>query len=241
MRQGLIAASICAGLAGPAKADDLSPFVEGVLFHVLLHEMAHGLIRTFDLPVLANEEDMADTFATGFVIRNAGDPVEIITARTNSWFYEADQNPDLDLAGEHPADLRRAYRTLCMLYGSSPADYENIVANHPFTEGDLADCGETAEQQMDAWDAILAPHLGDTASQNVTITYEDVYLAQALRNSEIMDDIAMLARRYDWPDQITFALKGCSGTASWSRSTRTISLCDSYIDRFQSQDVAINN
>jgi len=47
-----------------ANNPDLSDFSKNVVTHVLYHELAHALIREFDLPVLTNEEAMADSFAT---------------------------------------------------------------------------------------------------------------------------------------------------------------------------------
>ena len=235
---------VSAGLAAPAQADELSPFVENVLTHVLLHEVAHALIREFDIPVLANEENMADSFATAFITSQFDPDISapMIMDRVISWFYEAAQDDEPRLQGEHEPDIRRAYRTLCMLYGTSPADYAHLTEPYPFSNRDLADCGEIAEQKEAAWDRVLTPFLADAPSPNVEVAYGDVYLAEATRNSGVMEDVADIARRYDWPEKITFALRDCGdGTGAWwSRSEKTITLCDSYVDRFQSQDFAIN-
>lgn len=244
MRKNLIIAVLCAGAAAPSHADTLSPFVKNVLTHVMLHEMAHGLIREFDLPVVANEEDMADSFATSYINMHFDERKSIITDRTDSWFYEAAQDDpaDLRLQSEHAPDIRRAYRTLCLLYGMSPADYGDVVDGRPFSERDLTDCGEIGEQTANGWMRTIAPLQTNAPSQNVVVSYDDVYLADAVQGSGVLEEVARIARRFDWPEQITLALKDCgNGTgAYWSRSTRTITLCDSYVDRFQSQDFALN-
>jgi len=48
--------------------EKVSQFAEDVLFHVVMHEMGHALVREFDLPVLGNEETLADTFATHYIV-----------------------------------------------------------------------------------------------------------------------------------------------------------------------------
>ena len=48
-------------------SDKAIEFAEDVVLHVDLHEIGHALIREFDLPVLGNEETMADAFATHYL------------------------------------------------------------------------------------------------------------------------------------------------------------------------------
>ena len=48
-------------------------FARNVALHVLLHELGHAVFHEFDVPILANEEVMADSFATTFIIRHVRD------------------------------------------------------------------------------------------------------------------------------------------------------------------------
>ncbi|MBL0039478.1 MAG: hypothetical protein IPP28_00160 [Xanthomonadales bacterium] len=43
----------------------LNQFVSGTLRFVLLHEIGHGFVDLYGIPVLGREEDAADRFATG--------------------------------------------------------------------------------------------------------------------------------------------------------------------------------
>ncbi|MEM9704320.1 MAG: DUF4344 domain-containing metallopeptidase, partial [Planctomycetota bacterium] len=58
------------GAEEPIAADDprVLQFAENVLLHTTLQEMGHALVREFDLPVLGNEETLADAFATYYVV-----------------------------------------------------------------------------------------------------------------------------------------------------------------------------
>ena len=47
----------------PAKKKQLVEFIIGNTLFVLTHELGHGLINEFNMPVLGREEDAADSFA----------------------------------------------------------------------------------------------------------------------------------------------------------------------------------
>ena len=62
LRSSLFLLLLLSGI--PALADtEISPFAKNVVRHVLMHELAHALIREFDLPVLGNEENIADSLS----------------------------------------------------------------------------------------------------------------------------------------------------------------------------------
>jgi len=57
----------CTNAHSQQQADKVSKYAEDVILHVVLHEIGHGLIREFDLPVLGNDETMADALATHYL------------------------------------------------------------------------------------------------------------------------------------------------------------------------------
>jgi len=64
---------------------------------VLLHEMSHAQIYEFKLPMLGNEEVMADTFANVVVSQiYRDDAVAIIKDRAGSWLVEDAEVSPLD-------------------------------------------------------------------------------------------------------------------------------------------------
>ena len=219
----------------------ISPFVKNVTTHVVLHEVGHALIREFDLPVLANEENMADSFSTNYITQNRrDDAVAIITHRAQSWLIE-DQSVDpknYDLKGEHELDKRRAYTSLCLLYGADPAQWRTQVAWVNFSQRDLQDCSDTAPHQIESWQKILFPfhHRKGQKSKNIDIIYGDGPYTLAMKKTGILEKIASEISRYNWPNTITLHFDHCSGGASWKRDSRTILICDNYIKRFIEQE-----
>ncbi len=222
----------------------LSHFVQNVTTHVLLHEMGHALIHEFSIPVLGNEENMADSFATNFITQNLRDnAAEIITARAQSWMIEdAEVNPQqYDLKGEHELDKRRAYRVLCLLQGADPTEWQSVVQWANFSERDLADCSDTTPQQIESWKRTLAPlqPSTQTKSNQVSIIYGDGPYKSLMQQSGVIERVAQQMRRFNWPNEITIHFDHCTKGASWNRRQRKILLCDDYIERFLQQEAQL--
>ncbi|MDX8352563.1 DUF4344 domain-containing metallopeptidase [Cognatiyoonia sp. IB215182] len=229
----------------PVIASFDGEFAIAVTRHVLYHELAHALIREFQLPVLANEEVMADTFATSWIIsQHYSEAPALILPRIESWMYEASEvSPrDYDFKSEHPLDIRRAYQTACLLYGADPAEWSEHVAWLEFPETDLADCSDTAPDQIAGWEAIIAPHLlpASERSERVEVIYGEGPMKSAMQASGMFDAFADEVRRFDWPEKITLHFDHCGEGAYWNRTNRLITLCDEYVQRFVDQGDAIN-
>ncbi|MEL6600998.1 MAG: DUF4344 domain-containing metallopeptidase [Pseudomonadota bacterium] len=229
---------------GPAQAGELSAFSLNVTRHVLYHELAHALIREFDLPVLANEEAMADSFAVLAVMELHRDDVEeIVLDRVRSWLYEdAQSDPSTyNFRSEHDLDIRRAYQAACLFYGLDPNSFRDAVGWLDFTTGQLADCSDTAPDQQEGWQSIVYPKLlpDDGRSEKVTLSYGGSPLDSQVQASGVFEDFAAVVARFDWPEPVTILFAECRGGASWSRSTRTIRFCDSYLRRFIDQGIAL--
>lgn len=227
------------GLNAQVAASDpkrLSNFVENNVMHVVLHEIAHALIKEFELPILGNEENMADGFATYYITQNMhDDAAQIITARAKSWIYEDSQvKPEnYDMKGEHELDIRRAYNVMCALYGADPAQWESDVEWVGFSERDLNDCSDSTPHQTQSWQKILKLYLlGLKKSTNVELIFGEGPYKQVMENSGLMQHIEKIMQRFDWPQAVVLHFDHCDSGAFWNRETRVIMLCDDLIERF---------
>lgn len=230
-------------LASPAVAVEVKPlskFVKNVITHVLLHEVAHALIREFDLPILGNEENVADGFASHYITKYMrGDAVQIITSRAKSWVYEDSlvSQRNYDMMGEHELDIRRAYNVMCSLYGADPSEWKNDVKWVGFSENDLNDCSDFTPKQIESWQRVFARiALSEKKAQNVEVKYGKGPYIQAMKSSGIIETVAQAMRRFNWPQPIVLRFDKCAKGAFWSRASRTIQLCDDYVARFIEQE-----
>jgi hypothetical protein len=194
--------------------------------------------------VLANEEAMADSFATlWFAVRQPDDAERVVMARVRSWLIE-DSEVDpaaYDFKGEHLLDIRRAYQAACLLYGADPSRWTQAVAWLDFNQGDLDDCSDTAPDQIEGWQAVLAPHWlpEGRSSRKVEVIYGEGVLREDMIAAGVVDEVARIAARFDWPHPVTLHFDACDSGARWSRQSRTILLCDSYVARFVNQGRAL--
>lgn len=247
-RIGLIGvAALAVALAAPtpvAAQKPISEFTQNVTLHVLMHELGHAVFREFGVPILANEENMADSFATTTITQDMrDDAVAIVSDRARSWMLEDDEaaSSGLDLRaelrGEHELDLRRAYQTMCLLYGADPAEWTEAVAWVGFSEDEKADCSDTAPDQIEGWSEVLAPHRlpEGEVSNKIEVIYGEGPMKDHMVASGVMERAASFARTFDWPEPIVLHFDDCDGGASWSRDDRRVLLCDDYVARFVAQ------
>jgi hypothetical protein len=168
------------------------------------------------------------------------DAVAILKDRARSWLYEGAQvePEDYDLEGEHELDTRRAFRTICLLYGADPAAFPEVVEWIGLSEHDANDCSDTAPDMIDGWERVLAPHrlAEGEVSDNVIVQYGEASHTSAVRQSALLEEIADVMRRYDWPHPVVLHFDSCGREgSSWSRTERRILMCDEYFDRFVRQ------
>ena len=84
------------------------------------------MVREFDLPILSNEEAMADAFATHYLTMHMPDrALDVLMARTTSLMIEAGELPrdQWPISGEHESDARRAFQIAAWAIAADPAKY----------------------------------------------------------------------------------------------------------------------
>lgn len=108
----------------------LTNAVFGALEFIFYHELGHALIDVYEIPATGREEDAVDQFSTLFLLDT---DVGIDAALSGaSFFYELGANrtgsaKDLAYWDEHSLDQQRFYNIVCLVYGSNPNRYQNLV------------------------------------------------------------------------------------------------------------------
>lgn len=123
---------------------------------VVFHELGHGLVRAYSLPITGREEDAVDDLATVTLIR-AGASDAAVDA---SIFWLVSDNgaaTQEQYADEHSLNAQRFYETLCTVYGSDPDRYAWLAEEGVLPAARVARCPDEYAQKSTSWGALLGP------------------------------------------------------------------------------------
>ena len=141
---------------------------------VVAHETGHALIDLLDLPVTGRQEDAVDQFATALMQRIGGEdesPREVAqNLRMASHSFLADAGTDVTMqayADTHSLGLQRYFNLQCLLYGSDPERFADMVERGDLPETRAKTCPTEARRANDAWVRLLAPHLAPAYKMSV--------------------------------------------------------------------------
>jgi hypothetical protein len=236
------------GGGDPAAAADrfddveVSAFARDVTLHVVLHEVGHALVREFDLPVLGNEEAVADAFATWYLTTYMPDrAVDVLTARVRSLMIEAAQDAQVDWSGEHDHDARRAHRIAALAVAADAEKYRPVAAVVGMSEDDVRDARDYGAEIHRSWRRVLAPlWMPDgLGSPEARVVHDDgSAFLDRLCSGGLAHEIESALARFDWHSQVTVRFVEGDGGAQWNRSRRTITVHSEYVVRFVRQGMS---
>ncbi|MBP7376113.1 MAG: hypothetical protein KA956_06520 [Pyrinomonadaceae bacterium] len=146
---------------GTGMADDKAydKMFDAVRF-VFLHEIGHALTDTYKLPITGNEEDAADRCSAFINLTELGDDgVRAVLAAADSFKIESKRRTadKSDLADEHLLQEQRFYNSLCMIYGSNPSKYSNIVTDGYLPKARAERCESEFTRTAESWATLLKP------------------------------------------------------------------------------------
>lgn len=145
--------------ARPNQLDDVET---GAIVFVLYHEVAHALIDVLDVPVVASEEQTADSFASVFAIESTdgGELVPLSAAAMAEAAHRKRGTPTLaDYADDHGFDRQRALAEVCLVYGSNPSRYAVFVRKGYVPSHREEICRFDYQRTFRSWRRLLGPWL----------------------------------------------------------------------------------
>lgn len=145
--------------SGDADQKAYDSMFDAITF-VFLHEMGHALVDQYKLPVTGNEEDAADRMSSFVCIEELGDEgVRAILAAADAMRIQSKTktNTSRDMADEHLLQEQRFFNSLCMVYGSNPEKYTNIVDNGYLPQERAVRCPSEYQRTAGSWNDLLAP------------------------------------------------------------------------------------
>ncbi len=237
---------------GTDDADRIE-FVVGNVVFVMLHEFSHLIIEDFDVPVLGNSEDAADTLAAVTLIRaDRAHPERdfrlirmlLTAADANRILWQRgleQENPVVYLA-RHPLSVQRAARITCLAYGSELELLEPLpeIVGLPEFRADW--CEEEYEDAERAWlwvrDSFVRNASGTANEHQVVYGSTRDPDRQAIREWLVQHEaleraIANIGRSTLLPGAITLRTRSCgSPDAYWDGNTRELVICYQLIEAF---------
>jgi hypothetical protein len=143
--------------------------VVGALDGIYFHELGHGLVDLYRLPVTGREEDAVDQLSALILINaaKAGQEQAIfntIEALSRMAQEEGDYVSRDAHAGQHSMTGQRYYTWLCYLYGSDHNRFLDLVASGELPLHRASGCEQEYDQMMRSWTTLLQPYLKTLAS-----------------------------------------------------------------------------
>jgi len=260
LRKLILSAALLAGLTAPAGAaspqqrEEIETFVLGNTVFTLFHEIGHALIHQLQLPLLGKEEDAVDGLATLLMLGDRGDAKsdELVFAAADGW---ALMHAETQAGGEplpfwdtHSLDMQRFHNIICMIYGSDPDGFEDIVSRSELPEERRELCPEEYETAAAGWAEVLAPHeekFGGGVTGKIKVEYDvprsgDGIKARAfLQRHRVGKNVAeMISRQIALPDTMTLGFRTCEEpNAYYDPEAWEIVICYELITEFNARIV----
>jgi len=138
------------------KLDDA---VRGAVAATFFHELGHGLVDAWKLPITGREEDAVDQLSTLVLIRNTknGEQMALDGALSFKLYADLGRGQPQIFWDEHSMDEQRFYDTICLIYGHAPDKYSYLVSNGTLPEERAELCREDYPKVERAWLQLLSP------------------------------------------------------------------------------------
>lgn len=242
----LIAALLATVMVAPALAqeDEVTPdgFAVSNVYSALYHEFGHLFVDQFQIPILGNEEYVADAIATLLILKDGGDAAYDISFDTvdgylrSSEIYGVEKLDEVDFNDEHGMDQQRAAQMTCLLVGADPEDYAELADQMGMDADRQAACSAEYEQAQNGFDKLIGAHLrGDKpAGAKLSVSYEDggdyKAIATLLKDEKVLETIASVVQQefvLAKPATLKAAVCG-EENAFYDPETSEVTLCYEY-------------
>ena len=249
----LVAALPLAIADDDTSESDRIDFVVGNVVFVLLHEFSHLIIQDFEVPVLGNSEDAADTLAAVTLIRaDRAHPdrdfrlihMLLTAADANRILWQQGlekDNPVVYLA-RHPLSVQRAARITCLAYGSEPDLLEPLAEIVGLPEFRAFWCDEEYENAEIAWlwvrDSFVRESTGTAKDHEIEYgptndPDRQVIREWLMKNEALERVIAPIKDSMLLPGAITLRTRSCdTPDAYWDGNARELVICYQLIEAF---------
>jgi hypothetical protein len=223
-----------------SEQDRIALHVMGGVVGVFFHELGHGLIDIFELPVTGREEDVVDEFSTMLLLYAREEGAEMIPEMLLGFadFFRlmAKYGGGTPWWDEHSPSMTRFGNVLCLLYGSSPNEFQKLVDQQKMPKRRLHFCRKEYPEKQKAWERILAKHLKSNGAKGngvMRVKYAETKsefgqkMQAALRQGQVFEQLAQgISQGFALPYDIDIVIGDCGQpNAFWDPEKKRIVVC----------------
>ena len=221
------------------QRENVVNFIVGNMLFVMLHELGHGAIEQFKIPILGREEDTADNFAIIRLLEvGSAFSHRILVEATRGWFLsdrrDRDSKEPLYYYDEHGLDKQRAYQIVCIMVGSDPVEFKDLADQTKMPDDRQSTCKIDYDTAFSGWSTVLKPDLRspEQPKTKIDVTYGDgqgtldVY-AQGFRSLRMLEAVRdRAADLLAWPTPFTLEMQTCGViNGMWQHGQNKLTLC----------------
>jgi hypothetical protein len=139
----------------------LDEAVRGAVASTFFHELGHGLVDAWKVPVTGKEEDAVDQLSTLILIKHTanGEQMALNGAISFRLYADLDKGQQKIFWDEHSLDEQRFYDTICLIYGHDPEKYAYLVKDKTLPEERAELCREDYPKIANSWHQLLIPYI----------------------------------------------------------------------------------
>lgn len=245
----------------PAVAQESAPsdsdfvtFVLGNFEFLILHELAHMLIGEKNIPIIGPEENAADYIAVTLLIR-AGkvDPdqqpvlrqfvASAAEAFSISWELGRQYGIEIPYWDAHALGIQRYYAIVCLLYGSDPAEFGDLLAEAELPEARSRSCESEyakADQSLQWLLDTFGRGPSDPESAPVQINYEQPRsrmqqaIVEAIQSRQMLEQtVEAIRQRFLIESPFKVEIRACGQPqGAWLPAERALVVCYELLDAF---------
>ena len=139
----------------------LDEAVRGAVASTFFHELGHGLVDAWKVPITGKEEDAVDQLSTLILILHTqkGEEMALDGAISFKLYADLEKGQQKIYWDEHSLDEQRFYDTICLIYGHDPAKYAYLVKDKTLPEERAELCREDYPKIANSWHQLLSPYV----------------------------------------------------------------------------------
>jgi hypothetical protein len=133
----------------------LDEAVRGAVASTFFHELGHGLVDAWKVPITGKEEDAVDQLSTLILIKH----MALDGAISFKLYADLDKGQKKIYWDEHSLDEQRFFDTICLIYGHDPAKYGYLVKDKILPDERAELCRQDYPKIANSWHQLLSPYI----------------------------------------------------------------------------------